>query len=71
MLVIAFCSALLAGVSYGVWYGLDRALGRSLPAQFVSLVLGLTAGGLVYLRTTRRLGLDELGALRELRRARG
>ncbi len=60
MLVIAFCSALLAGVSYGVWYGLDRALGRSLPAQLVSLLLGLAAGGLVYLRTTRRLGLDEL-----------
>jgi putative peptidoglycan lipid II flippase len=70
MLVIGFSSALLAGVSYAVWYGLDAALGRSLPAQLVSLVLALGAGGLTYLAAARRLGLDELRELRRLRRAR-
>jgi putative peptidoglycan lipid II flippase len=68
MLVIAVSSAILAGISYGVWYGLDAALGRSLPAQLVSLVLGLGAGGLAYLATAHRLGLDELRELRRLRR---
>ena len=33
---IALASALLAGVSWVVWYLLDRLLGRSLPAQVVS-----------------------------------
>ena len=28
-------AALLGGVAYGVWYGLDELLGRSLPAQIV------------------------------------
>ena len=63
-------SALLAGVSYGVWYGLDMLLGRTLPAQFVSLLGGLAAGGLVYLRAARWLGLDEMRALAAMRRSR-
>ncbi|MEO9177146.1 MAG: hypothetical protein ABI317_16650, partial [Gaiellales bacterium] len=70
MLVVALGSTLLAGVSYGVWSGLDHVLGRTLPAQVVSLMLGLGAGALTYLWTTHRLGLDELQTLRELRRAR-
>jgi putative peptidoglycan lipid II flippase len=70
MLVIGLASALLAGVSYGVWYGLDQLLGRTLPAQVVSLLLALAAGGLTYLGTTHRLGLDELSALRRMRGAR-
>jgi putative peptidoglycan lipid II flippase len=69
MLVIALASTLLAGVSYGVWYAVDHVLGRTLPAQALSLVLGLGAGALTYLWTTQRLGLDELRSLRELRRA--
>ena len=63
MLVIVLASAVLAGVSFGVWYGLDALLGRTLPAQFVSLLFGLGLGGLAYLWTTKRLGLDELRAL--------
>jgi putative peptidoglycan lipid II flippase len=70
MLVIGLASSLLAGVSYGAWYGLDMLLGRTLPAQFVSLVGALALGGLVYLWTARRLGLDEMRALAALRRGR-
>jgi putative peptidoglycan lipid II flippase len=70
MLVIAVASAVLAGVSFGVWYGLDALLGRTLPAQFVSLLLGLGLGGLAYLWTAKRLGLDELRALHQMRRSR-
>jgi hypothetical protein len=70
MLVIALSSTVLAGISFGVWYGLDTLLGRTLPAQIVSLVLGLGLGGLAYLWTAKRLGLDELRSLAQLRRAR-
>jgi putative peptidoglycan lipid II flippase len=70
MLVIVLAATLLAGVSYGVWYALDMLLGRTLPAQFVSLLGGLVAGGLVYLRTARWLGLDEMRALAAMRRSR-
>jgi hypothetical protein len=69
MLVIVVAATLLGGVSYGVWYGLDMLLGRTLPAQFVSLLGGLTAGGLVYLRMARWLGLDEMRALAAMRRS--
>src|ERR1039458_8539526 len=34
---IAVASVLLAGASWVVWYALDRALGRTLPAQLVSV----------------------------------
>jgi ABC-type Mn2+/Zn2+ transport system permease subunit len=70
MIVIALSSAALAGVSYGVWYGLDALLGRALPAQLVSLLLGLGLGGLAYLWTAKRLGLDELRSLARMRRSR-
>jgi hypothetical protein len=49
---------------------LDTLLGRTLPAQIISLVLGLGLGGLAYLWTAKRLGLDELRSLARLRRAR-
>ena len=39
------CSALVA---YGVWYGLDAALGRSLSAQIVAVGRAIAAGGAVY-----------------------
>src|SRR5439155_27219453 len=41
-------AALLAGVSYGVWYGLDQELGRSTIAQIVSLGVALAAGFAAY-----------------------
>ncbi|MBI5310131.1 MAG: murein biosynthesis integral membrane protein MurJ [Actinobacteria bacterium] len=41
-------SALLAVLSYGVWYVFDDALGREIWAQVVSLTAGLTAGAAAY-----------------------
>jgi putative peptidoglycan lipid II flippase len=41
-------SAALGGVAYGAWRLLDAALGRSLPAQVVSVGVALAAGFAVY-----------------------
>jgi putative peptidoglycan lipid II flippase len=59
MLLIAAASALLGVVAYGVWYGLDSLLGRSLPAQLISVGLALAVGGLVYGAVLLRSGLPE------------
>jgi putative peptidoglycan lipid II flippase len=56
MLVAA---ALLGVVSYGVWYGLDEALGRSRVAQLVSVGVALTAGALVYAGAVLALRIPE------------
>ena len=45
MLVAA---AALCAVAYAVWWSLDDLLGRSLPAQVVSVGLGVTTGLAVY-----------------------
>lgn len=49
--VIRICvaSAVLAGVSWFVWWGLDDALGRSLPAQIVSVGMGIGTGTMFYI----------------------
>jgi putative peptidoglycan lipid II flippase len=48
VLRILLASAVLGAVAYAVWRGLDELLGRSLPAQVVSVGGGLTAGIAVY-----------------------
>ena len=48
MVMIVAAAALLGVVAYGVWYGLDSLLGRSLPAQLVSVGIALALGGLAY-----------------------
>jgi putative peptidoglycan lipid II flippase len=45
---ILAASALLGGVTYGVWWVLDDALGRGLVAQIVAVGVALAAGGGVY-----------------------
>jgi putative peptidoglycan lipid II flippase len=50
----------LAGVAYGVWYGLDAALGRSLWAQIVSVCLAYIAGGAAYILAAWALRMPEL-----------
>jgi putative peptidoglycan lipid II flippase len=64
---IVVASAILAGVSYGVWRGLDEALGRALWAQLVSVGSALAAGTVAYLVSCRLLGVRELNALLALR----
>jgi putative peptidoglycan lipid II flippase len=58
--------ALLAGVSYGVWYGLDQALGRSLVAQIASLAIGIGAGIAIYAAAVFALRVEEAHQIRRL-----
>ena len=41
-------AALLAGISYLAWAGLDELLGRSFVAQLVSVLGAIAAGGAAY-----------------------
>jgi putative peptidoglycan lipid II flippase len=59
-------SALLGAVSYGVWWGLDQALGRSTPAQIVSVGSALLAGTLVYTVSVLLMRVEEAGQIRTL-----
>jgi putative peptidoglycan lipid II flippase len=63
---IAVASLLLAAIAWIVWYGLDHALGRSLPAQLVSVGAAAAAGGFVYLRAVLRMGIPEARQVRRL-----
>ncbi len=63
---IAVASVLLAATSWIVWYGLDHALGRSLPAQLVSVGVAAAAGGFVYMRAVLRMGIPEARQVRGL-----
>jgi putative peptidoglycan lipid II flippase len=65
--LVVVASAVLALVALGVWYGLDRALGRSLAAQAVSVTVALATGGAAYLLVCRALGVREIDALLSLR----
>jgi putative peptidoglycan lipid II flippase len=74
MLLMLAAAALLGVVAYGVWYGLDSLLGRSLPAQLISVGSALAIGGLVYAGVVLRSGLPEARQIvdlltRRLRRA--
>ena len=67
---ITAAAALLAGVSYLVWLGLDETLGTSVPAQIVSLGVALAAGAAVYFAAVIVLRVPEADqVLRMLRRA--
>jgi putative peptidoglycan lipid II flippase len=60
---VIVASALLAGVSYVVWYGLDQALGRDLIGQIISLGLGLAAGFVTYFGAVVALRVPEAGQI--------
>ncbi|HEX4308195.1 MAG TPA: murein biosynthesis integral membrane protein MurJ [Solirubrobacterales bacterium] len=68
---ISIASLALAAVSWLVWDGLDNALGRSLPAQIVSLGMGLTLGSITYLGVAWMLRIAELEQILRLLRRRG
>ena len=61
-------AALLAGVSYLVWYGLDDALGRGLMAQIVSLGTALAAGFATYFAAVLALRVPEANQIVRLLR---
>jgi putative peptidoglycan lipid II flippase len=63
---ITVASALLAGVSYGVWYVLDHALGVSVIAQIVSVCAALAVGVVVYATTVLTLRIPEARQIQRL-----
>jgi putative peptidoglycan lipid II flippase len=67
---IAGASALMGGVAWGVWRGLDAALGASLAAQLVSIGLAASAGLGVYVATVLILRLPEAFQMQRLIAAR-
>jgi putative peptidoglycan lipid II flippase len=56
---VTLAAALLAAVAYLVWYGLDQELGRSTPAQLVSVGGGLLAGAVAYFGAVLALRVPE------------
>jgi putative peptidoglycan lipid II flippase len=66
---ILLASALLAGVSWAVWDALDALLGRSLPAQVVSVGAAGAAGVLVYARAVLFMHIPEAHQVSRLIRA--
>jgi putative peptidoglycan lipid II flippase len=70
-ILVCVSSAVLAAVGWWVWHLLDAGLGRSLPAQIVSLGLGLGVGYAAFFGACRLLGVHELDTLLRLRRGRG
>ena len=67
---VTAASALLAGVAYLVWLGLDDALGRGLLGQLASLGTALAAGAVAYFAAVVALRVPEAEQLlRLVRRA--
>jgi putative peptidoglycan lipid II flippase len=64
---VAAASAVVGVVAWVIWHPLDSALGRSFPAQVVSLGCALSAAILVYFFGCRLLKVRELDALLSLR----
>ena len=60
-------SGLLAVIAWPVWHELDSALGRSLPAQIVSLGAALGLGTAAYLFACSALRVREIQALLSVR----
>jgi putative peptidoglycan lipid II flippase len=56
---ILVASALMAGVTWALWYGLDALLGRSLLAQIISVGVAITLGGAVYAKTVLAMRIPE------------
>jgi putative peptidoglycan lipid II flippase len=67
---ILVASALVAVAAYAVWRPLDSALGRSFPAQVVSLGAALAVATAVYVAACRALRVREMQALLSLGRSR-
>jgi putative peptidoglycan lipid II flippase len=67
---ILVASVLLAAISWGVWTGLDRLLGRSIPGQIVAVGLAAAIGGYIYMRAVLRMRIPEAYQVQRLILAR-
>jgi putative peptidoglycan lipid II flippase len=63
--------ALLAGVAYATWYGLDQALGRALVAQALAVLAAIAAGFAAYGAAVWALRVPEARQVRQLLVSRG
>lgn len=63
-------AAALAAASYVVWLGFDAVLGRSLPAQLVSVGAATAAGVAAYAAIVLGLRIPEAGQIRDLLQSR-
>lgn len=68
-----FVRALVASVflgvwAFGIWHAIDGGLGRSLPAQLVSVGAAALIAPLAYLAVCRGLGMREITMLMQLKR---
>ncbi len=66
VLKMLLASALLGLVAYGVWWGLDDALGRALPAQIVSVGTAILVGSLIYIAAVTAMKVEEAAQIRRL-----
>jgi putative peptidoglycan lipid II flippase len=64
---VLVASAVVGAVAWTIWRPLDSALGRSFPAQLVSLGTPLGAAIIVYFACCRLLQVRELEVLYTLR----
>ena len=64
---IFVASLALGAAAFGVWYGLDQAVGRSFGGQLLSVSSALVVGTGVYLAGCRALRVREMNALLALR----
>jgi putative peptidoglycan lipid II flippase len=63
---ISVAAILLAGASYGTWWVIDSILGRSLPAQLISVGTAAAAGFTIYVRAVLRMQVAEAQQIRAL-----
>jgi putative peptidoglycan lipid II flippase len=63
---MTIAAALLGAVSYGSWWVLDDALGRSIPAQVISVSVAAAAGFVVYAVAVLMLRIPEARRLEQL-----
>jgi putative peptidoglycan lipid II flippase len=66
VLRIVAAAVALGLVAYGVWWAVDHALGRSLPAQIISVGAGLVAGSAVYAAIVLKAGIPEARQIADL-----
>jgi putative peptidoglycan lipid II flippase len=67
---IALATALMAAIGWAVWWGLDKALGRTFIAQLVSLGIALLVASAIYAKVVLMMRIPEARQVDELIRRR-
>jgi putative peptidoglycan lipid II flippase len=63
---ILVATAIMGAVAWGVWAGLDQLLGRSLPAEIVSVGVSLLVAGILYAKMVLVMRIPEARQIEEL-----